>query len=327
MKSFKSLLYTVNDRNVNDIALRLFQYQAKNNPVYASYLYHLSINPETIDAINKVPFLPISLFKSHVIKTGEWLAEAIFASSGTTGNTTSQHEIESMNFYHENSQRSFNYLFGQISQYHIFALMPSYLERNNSSLVAMLSSFIEKSDSEFSGYYLNEHEKLLGDIERCKKQSDRKVLLWGVSFALLDLAEKFSPDLSGCVILETGGMKGRRKEMIRADLHVQLKKRFNVSAIYSEYGMTELLSQAYTKGGNSFFPPPWMKVIVREVADPFEKGLIGRPGGLNVVDLANIHSVAFIETEDAGKVFVDGSFEVMGRLDNSDVRGCNLMVE
>lgn len=327
MKSFKSLLYTVNDCNVNDIALRLFQYQAKNNPVYASYLYNLGINPETIDAINKIPFLPISLFKSHVIKTDEWLAETVFASSGTTKNTTSQHEIESLNFYHENSQRSFNYLFGQISQYHIFALMPSYLERNDSSLIAMLSSFIKKSDSEFSGYYLNEHEKLLRDIERCKKQGDRKVLLWGVSFALLDLAEKFNPDLSGCVILETGGMKGRRKEMIRTDLHVELKKRFAVNTIYSEYGMTELLSQAYTKGSNSFFPPPWMRVIVREVTDPFEKGLIGRPGGLNVVDLANIHSVAFIETEDTGKVFEDGSFEVMGRLDNSDVRGCNLMVE
>jgi hypothetical protein len=326
-KSFDSLLYTVNDSNINDIALRLYQYQANHNPIYAKYLQYLGVNGKVIHDVNEIPFLPISFFKSQILKTDQWKEELCFTSSGTTGKNTSTHYIANLNFYLTHAQRCFEHFYGSIDQYHIFALMPSYLERENSSLVAMMSSFIKKSESEYSGFYLNEYENLLRDIEACRKKSTKKILLWGVSFALLDIAEKYSPDLHDCLVFETGGMKGRRKEITRLELHQQLKNNFNIDHIYSEYGMTELLSQAYTRGGDLFYPSPWMKVIVREVVDPFEKGQINRTGGLNVIDLANIHSIAFIETEDAGKVFADGSFEVMGRIDNTDVRGCNLMVE
>ena len=326
-KSFESLLYTVNDTNSDDIALRLFRYQANHNQVYASYLRYLGVNGKPVNSVKEIPFLPISFFKNHIIKTGNWQHETSFSSSGTTGKSTSTHHISSLNFYLNHAERCFTHFFGPIGQYQILALMPSYPQRSNSSLVAMISSFIQKSNSKHSGFYLYEYEKLLQDIERLKKDKSKKIILWGVSFALLDLAEKHRPDLSNCIVFETGGMKGRRKEMTRQELHEQLKNYFNVNDLYSEYGMTEMLSQAYTKGGELFYPSPWVKVIVREAVDPFEKGLIGRAGGLNMIDLANIHSIAFLETEDAGRVFADGSFEVMGRLDNTDVRGCNLMVE
>ncbi len=320
-------MYTVNDSNINDIALRLFRYQANHNPVYARYLQYLAVNAQAIREVSEIPFLPISFFKSQTLKTGEWVDETRFMSSGTTGKLTSTHHIADLDFYLNHAQRCFEHFFGPLNQCDIFAVMPSYLERENSSLVAMMNSFIQKSESKYSGFYLYEYEKLLSDITSCKKHSTKKTVLWGVSFALLDLAEKYRPDLSNCIVFETGGMKGRRKEVIRQELHDQLKRYFNVANIYSEYGMTELLSQAYTHGSELFYPSPWMKIIVREVVDPLMKGQINRTGGLNVIDLANIHSIAFIETEDAGKVLADGSFEVMGRLDNTDVRGCNLMVE
>lgn len=326
-KSFERALYTVNGSNTDDIALHLFRYQAKHNPVYNAYIRHLSIDPLKVNKVESIPFLPISFFKNHTLKTGSWEDETTFISSGTTGAHSSIHHIASLGFYLEHAVRNFEHFFGPLTGYHILALMPSYLERGNSSLVAMVGHFIKQSGSQHSGFYLYEHEKLLIDIKHLKERGDRKIILWGVSFALLDLAENHHPDVSGCIVFETGGMKGRRKEITRLELHGELKKHFNLESIHSEYGMTELLSQAYTRGGNLFYPPPWMKVIVREVVDPLEKGQIGRTGGINVIDLANIYSIAFVETEDAGKVFADGSFEVMGRLDNTDVRGCNLMVE
>ena len=320
-------MYTVNERNLDDIVLRLFRYQARHNPVYASYLNHLAINPEDIKRINEIPFLPISFFKNHTLKTGTWEGETYFTSSGTTGQSTSVHHVADLNFYLQHAERCFTHFFSPLSDYHFFALMPSYLERENSSLIAMMNSFIQKSNSEYSGFYLDDYDKLLKDVGLARKKSNKKIILWGVSFALLDIAEKHAPDLNDCLVFETGGMKGRRKEIVRQDLHDQLKKGFNVDRIYSEYGMTELLSQAYTDGGNSFKTPPWMKIIVRDVADPFEKGQIGRGGGINVIDLANFRSISYIETEDSGTVFANGSFEVMGRIDNSDRRGCNLLVE
>lgn len=325
-KNFNSLLYTLNAQNVTDIALRLFRFQAEHNPIYAKYIHHLGVKVGKVERLEEIPFLPISFFKSQVLKTGEWTPHTNFTSSGTTGDTTSTHFIADLDFYLSHSERCFAHFFGQLEQYHIFALMPSYLERKDSSLIAMLESFIAKTNSPYSGFYLYEHEKLVTDIMDARK-GNRKIILWGVSFALLDLMEKFSLNLGDCIIIETGGMKGRRKEMTRQELHNQLKKGFRVDQIYSEYGMTELLSQAYTRGGELFYPSPWMKIMVRETVDPFEKGLITRSGGLNVIDFANAHSICFIETEDAGKAFLDGSFEVAGRLDNSDVRGCNLMVE
>lgn len=325
-KSFKSLLYTLNEQNASDIALQLFRFQASRNPIYGNYIRNLRINPDDVRSVNEVPFLPISFFKTHLLKTENWEAETIFSSSGTTGSATSMHPVADLNFYLTHSEQCFIQAFGPLNDYHIFALMPSYLERKGSSLIAMLESFIKKAGSAYSGFYLYEHDKLLRDLILAKRDN-RKIILWGVSFALLDFAEKHSVDLSGSIVIETGGMKGRRKEMTRQELHKQLKKHFNVSRIYSEYGMTELLSQAYTRGDDRFYPPVWMKIIVRDTTDPLERGLVSKAGGLNVIDFANFHSISFIETEDAGKVYPDGSFEVLGRLDNSDVRGCNLMVE
>lgn len=320
-------MYTVNDGNVDDIALRLFRYQAIHNPVYARYITYLGTNIHAVRSVNEIPFLPVSFFKNQELKTGSWYPETRFTSSSTTSKAPSTHHIADLNFYLQHAERCFTRFFGPLKGYHFLALMPSYLERGNSSLIAMISSFIKKSESAHSGFYLNEYEKLVQDIAQLKKQGGRKVILWGVSFALLDLAEKHNPDLTDCLIFETGGMKGRRKEITRQELHSHLKKYFNISNVYSEYGMTELLSQAYTRGGDTFYPPPGMKIVIRESVDPFEKGQIERAGGLNVIDLANFHSIAFIETEDAGRVSANGSFEVLGRLDNTDVRGCNLMVE
>lgn len=325
-KRFESLLYTLNAQNASDIALELFRFQADWNPVYGNFVKHLGVNPAHVKSIEDIPFLPISFFKKHAVRTGAWTEQTVFSSSGTTGFSTSTHLIADLNFYLTHSERCFNDFFGALNGYHIFALMPSYLERKGSSLIAMLENFIRKTDSPFSGFYLYDHDKLAQDLEAAKKDN-RKIILWGVSFALLDFAEKHSIDLNGSILIETGGMKGRRKEMTRDELHKQLKERFNVSSIHSEYGMTELLSQAYTRGGDLFYPPNWMKIIVRDTTDPLEKGLISRTGGLNVIDFANFHSISFIETEDAGKLHPDGSFEVLGRLDNSDVRGCNLMVD
>jgi phenylacetate-coenzyme A ligase PaaK-like adenylate-forming protein len=324
--TFESLLYTINAQNVTDIALRLFRFQAEHNAIYKKYVHYLGVELADVQSITEIPYLPISFFKSQALKTTDWQPQTMFTSSGTTGDTTSTHFIHDLNFYLNHSQRCFEHFFGSLEQYHIFALMPSYLERADSSLIAMLGHFIRKTTSPLSGFYLYDHDKLIADIREARKGT-KKIVLWGVSFALLDLAEKFPIDLHDCIILETGGMKGRRKEMTRHELHAQLTQAFNVDAIYSEYGMTELLSQAYTKGGDLFYPSPWMKIVVRETVDPLEKGLVSRTGGLNVIDFANIHSVAFIETEDAGKAHPEGTFEVAGRLDNSDVRGCNLMVE
>jgi len=327
LKSFISDLQNLNASNYTDIALRLFRYQARHNPIYAQYIHHLGVQVDTVVRINDIPFLPISFFKNHIVKTEDWKEEITFHSSGTTGNTTSKHFIADLNFYLQHAEECFTHFFGLLSQYHFLALMPSYLEQKNSSLIAMMSSFIQKSQSSDSRFYLNEYDTLFEDINRLKKDTKKKIILWGVSFALLDFADKYKVDLSNCLVFETGGMKGRRKEVTRAELHTRLMNHFNIDKVFSEYGMTELLSQAYTTGSEVFYPPPVMKVVVREVLDPLERGLVNRTGGINIIDLANIHSVAFIETEDAGKVYEDGSFEIIGRLDNSDVRGCNLMVE
>lgn len=319
-------MYTLNGENALDIALRLFRFQAEHNPVYGSYIQHLGIDPGKIKTFQEIPFLPISFFKSHKLQTGSWEPAVTFTSSGTTGLTTSTHQITDPDFYLAHAERCFSHFFGPLNSYHIFALMPSYLERQGSSLIAMLESFVKKTNSSYSGFYLYDYGKLVHDLALAKKDK-RKIILWGVSFALLDFAEKFSVDLEDCIIIETGGMKGRRQELTREELHNQLKKHFNVSKVYSEYGMTELLSQAYTKGEDLFYPSPWMKIMVRETTDPLEKGLVLRGGGLNVIDFANFHSISFIETEDAGKLHPDGSFEVLGRLDNTDVRGCSLLVD
>jgi phenylacetate-coenzyme A ligase PaaK-like adenylate-forming protein len=324
-KSFESQLYAANDSSFEDIALQLFRFQAENNAVYKTFLQNLGVKSDKIRSLYAIPFMPVSFFKHHVIKSASWTAETVFESSSTTGSTPSCHHIKNIRFYLEHAEKCFEYFFGKITDYNFLALLPSYLERKNSSLVAMLDYFIRRSGSSHSGFYLHNIPTLVSDLEKLK-QNGKKTILWGVTFALLDIAETISPDLSHCLIFETGGMKGRRMEITRQELHKTLKKGLNTSIIYSEYGMTELMSQAYTRGGERFFCPPWMKIIGRDIFDPLEKGLQNQTAGINIIDLANRHSAAFIETEDLGRVFEDNSFEILGRLDNSDVRGCNLMV-
>lgn len=324
-KSFEEVLHRINDQTFEDIALQLFRFQAKNNPVYSRYLHHLNVDPSQITSLHKIPFLPISFFKTHKVMTGEWPEVEIFSSSGTTGMTTSKHFVHSLEFYQRHSEVIFNDFFGPLTDYHILALLPSYLEREGSSLIYMVDYFIRQSQSAHSGFYLDNLDALIEKVDEIKG-GDRKILLLGVSFALLDLAEKGNVNLENCIVMETGGMKGRRKELTREELHTTLQKHLNVRKIYSEYGMTELLSQGYSQGEGIFKTPESMKILIRDVNDPFSPVEMGKTGIINVIDLANIYSCAFIETQDLGRVFQNGSFEVLGRMDNSDVRGCNLLV-
>lgn len=323
-ESFDRELYPSNDAAFEEIALRLFRFQAKHNPVYRQYLAYIAVDPRQVTAINSIPFLPISLFKSHLLKTGTWEPEVIFTSSGTTGQTVSRHAVRSKEFYFRHSQLIFEELYGPLSNFHVLCLLPSYLERTGSSLVAMAGHFIAQSGSPYSGFFLRDLDRLAQTLESIR--DDRRILLLGVSFALLDLAEGFDLDLSQCIVMETGGMKGRRKEITRAELHEALKKNLHVGAIHSEYGMTELLSQAYSPGEGLYTCPPSMRVVLREINDPFSTNSPAS-GVINVVDLANFHSCAFIETQDLGKWHQGGHFEVLGRMDASDARGCNLLAE
>jgi hypothetical protein len=323
-ESFAKNLYPLNDHVFTEIALELFHFQAENCKVYKDYLTYLGVPPSHVKSLKEIPCLPVGLFKSHSVVTGQWSPEVVFTSSGTTGQEVSRHAIPSLAFYLDHSRRIFEDRFGLLKEFHVIGLLPSYLERTGSSLVAMANHFITLSQSPLSGFYLNDLEGLIGHLERIK--DGRKVLLLGVSFALLDLAERHDVDLSHCMVMETGGMKGRRKEITRQELHEILKKNFNIGTVYSEYGMTELLSQAYSAGDGIFAPPPSMRVVLREISDPLGHE-IRTTGIINVIDLANVHSCAFIETQDLGVLHDGGHFEVLGRADNSDVRGCNLMVE
>ena len=324
IKSFEEDLYRINDQNFEDIAFELFKFQVEHNQVYRDFVTHL--HRKQVNSLEEIPFLPISFFKTHVIQTGTWIPETTFTSSGTTGETTSRHPINTLALYFENTERNFSHFFGSLENYHVLALLPSYLEREGSSLVAMAGHFIRKSKSAFSGFYLNQLDALVEKLQELKR-SDRKVVLLGVTFALLDLAETYALDLSHCLIMETGGMKGRRQELTREETHRIICSRFNVRYILSEYGMTELLSQAYSFGQGRFLTPSTISVLIRDISDPFDREPVGQTGAINVIDLANIYSCAFIETQDLGKIHQDGSFEVLGRMDNSDIRGCNLMVE
>jgi Acyl-protein synthetase, LuxE len=317
-------VFEVNEADFELIALDIFRLQSAENPVYKEYLSALNVNPLSVKSLQQIPFLPIRFFKSHAVKTGSFEPEAVFESSGTTTSINSHHLVKDVSFYEESFIKGFQQFYGSIKDYCILGLLPSYLERKNSSLVYMVNKLVQLSEHPQSGFYLDEYEKiffLLNELEKRKQ----KTLLIGVTFALLDFAEKFQLPLNNTIIMETGGMKGRREEMIRAEVHEKLCNSFGVNHIHSEYGMTELLSQAYSKGEGIFNCPPWMKVVVRDEEDPLlmkEQG----PGIINVIDLANIYSCSFIATDDAGKVNADGSFEVLGRVDGSDLRGCSLMV-
>ena len=314
-----------NENDFEKTALRIFQYQATNNIVYKEYLKHLKFDISTVKTLTQIPFLPIDFFKSHKVVSTTKKEQAIFTSSGTTGNLTSRHYVPDLKIYEASFTKGFEQYYGAVSDYCILALLPSYLEREGSSLIYMMEKLIKDSKHEKSGFYLHNHEELIATIADLKKQN-QKILLLGVSFALLDLAEKFQLDLDDVIVMETGGMKGRRKEITREELHAFLTKRLGVEKIHSEYGMTELLSQAYSKGDSLFFTPSWMKILIRDTYDPFSYEQQGRSGGVNVIDLANIHSCSFIETQDLGRIHADGSFEILGRFDHSDIRGCNLLV-
>ncbi|MBS1681894.1 MAG: acyl transferase [Bacteroidetes bacterium] len=323
MQHFLDLLPTINDSNFADIALSVFRFQYKNNVLYRTYSQAVRKVPEAVNSVHDIPFLPIRFFKTHHVISGSWKPETEFTSSATTGAMVSKHSIENLSFYKKNATAIFTGYYGAVSDYHFLALLPSYLERSGSSLIAMIDHFI-KTDTGHSGFYLNDDEELLLKIDSLRA-SHKRTMLWGVSFALLDLAEKHKIDLSHCIVMETGGMKGRRKEWVREELHQFLCERFKVKQIHSEYGMTELLSQAYSTGWGYFRCPPRMKVLLRDINDPFSMAGQGKVGAINVIDLANVHSCAFIETEDLGRL-KDESFEVLGRMDNSDVRGCNLLI-
>lgn len=321
-------IFSTNEQGFEALSLEVFRYQYRVNLVYKNYVDALAVNPADIQQIEQIPFLPIRFFKSHTVMSGDFEPEAVFESSGTTTTVNSRHYVNDASLYKESFTRAFELFYGAAKGLCIIGLLPSYLERNSSSLVYMVYELITQSNHPLSGFYLNEHEKLVAVLQQLESRK-QPTLLIGVTFALLDLAEKFSMPLQYTTIMETGGMKGRRREMIRAEVHDMLKKALHVPVIHSEYGMTELLSQAYSKGNGIFNSPPWMKTLVRDEEDPLSvrssPGSRHITGAINVIDLANIHSCSFIATDDAGRLYPDGSFEVLGRLDNSDLRGCSLL--
>ena len=324
INSFKSKIFKSNIQNFNDHALSLFHWQASSNNIYRQYLELLGCNARNVNKLEDIPFLPIQFFKSHHVQCGIYQPEAVFESSGTTGTAVSKHVVQDISFYLKVSEMGFGQFFGELQGAVVIGLLPSYLERNNSSLVVMVNNFIQISGHSDSGFYLNEYAILYKLLEKLKSD-DVPVYLFGVTFALLNFAQKYQLDIPRLTVLETGGMKGKGDELVREELHKILKSSFKSSRISSEYGMTELMSQAYLDTDEFFYTPPWMKVFIRDQYDPFTFLSQGKHGGINIIDLANVHSCAFIETEDLG-VSNGRGFKVMGRMDNSDIRGCNLLV-
>lgn len=307
------------------IALKVFRYQNENNLVYNEFCTLINVKAQEVKSLQQIPFLPIQFFKSHTVVSNKNPFQETFTSSGTTGIITSRHYVTDISLYEESYQKGFAQFYGNIEDYAILALLPSYLEREGSSLIYMVKDLINKTNNPQSGFYLHNHEALIEKLIALDT-SGQNVILIGVTYALLDLIEKQKLQLKNTFIMETGGMKGKRKEMIREELHEQLCKGFGVSAIHSEYGMTELLSQAYSLGEGVFECPSWMQILIRDTEDALTYVESGKTGGINVIDLANINSCSFIATQDLGKKNPNNFFEVLGRFDNSDIRGCNLMV-
>jgi hypothetical protein len=314
----------INKQNFEQYALTLFQYQFSANEIYRSFATAIGKEPATVGCLTDIPFLPISLFKTHEVVTGKFVPQLAFESSGTTGMQNSKHLVKDPDLYKASFLQTFREFYGAPEDYVFLCLLPSYLERNNSSLVYMAAELIRQSKQEESGFYLNEWEQLAATLNTLA-QTDRKVMLLGVTFALLDFADQYPMDLSNITVMETGGMKGRREEWTRDQVHDFLKVKWQLPAVHSEYGMTELLSQAYSRGEGLFECPSVLKVLVRDESDPFDINQQGN-GCINVIDLANVHSCAFIATDDIARIRPDGKFEITGRLDHSALRGCSLMV-
>lgn len=306
-------------------ALAVFDYQYHHNSIYRDFCNYLNRKPTGISRLEQIPFIPIELFKSHRIISDEKEAERIFRSSGTTGQVTSQHVVADCNIYDQSIQQGIEKFFGPLNQYCVLALLPSYLERQDASLVYMADYMMQVSSHPYNGFYLDNFSELKNRIIQLQDQQQPTLLL-GVTFALLDFAEQYPMDLAGIKLIETGGMKGRRKELTRNELHHQLKSAFQLDQIYSEYGMTEMLSQAYFTENQLFYPSDTLKILIREINDPLNYLNNGESGAINVIDLANLYSCSFIATQDIGQAFQDGGFQVLGRTDNSDLRGCNLMI-
>ncbi|CAM3317200.1 acyl transferase [Aequorivita lipolytica] len=320
----KNIFNIKNSEDFERIAIEVFRFQYENVSVYKDFCNLLSTNISEVKSIIDIPFLPVQFFKNHKVIAKDFTEETIFTSSGTTGSITSKHFVTDLKIYEESFQKAFTKQYGEPKNLKILALLPSYLEREGSSLIYMVEKLIEESNNSNSGFYLYEMDALIEKLEMLEK-SGEKTLLIGVSYALLDLIERRNFQLKNTIVMETGGMKGRRKEMIKEELHEILKKGFGVDKIHSEYGMTELLSQAYSGGDGIFKCPPWMKILTRDTEDALSY-TFGKTGGINVIDLANLYSCSFIATQDLGKTFADGTFEILGRFDSSDIRGCNLMV-
>lgn len=324
MDEWEKKIFGIKKADFTATALEIFRFQYDNNPIYRLYTDTLGVDPAAVQSLQRIPYLPVSFFKTHPVKTSDFIPEAIFESSGTTGTKSSRHEIKRLSLYKRSFTTAFEQFYGPAGDWCIIGLLPAYLERTHSSLVVMVDELIRLSGHSNSGFYLYDHETLYGLLQQLETRG-QKTLLIGVTFALLDFAEKYALPLRHTVVMETGGMKGRRKEITRPELHEFLTKRLGLPVIHAEYGMTELLSQAYSGGKGLFTCPPWMKVLPRMEDDPLETCERGE-GILNIIDLANVYSCSFLATEDIGRVYPDGRFEVSGRVDNSDVRGCSLMV-
>lgn len=327
-KSFSERILKLKKEQFESLALELFQFQSKANPLYREYLRIRRVNVEEVKSLDQIPFLPIRFFKDHPVICGKPEDfKHFYSSSGTTGMITSKHYIWSEDWYLRQARQIFESTYGSLNDYHVLALLPAYLERPGSSLVAMAQHFIQVSDSEHSGFYLYNHDELLQKVNKLRHGS-RKILLLGVTFALLDLADSNEPldSVDNLMVMETGGMKGRRKEMIREEVHDTLKSYFGVESIHSEYGMTEMMSQAYSKGQGKYQLPASVQIMLRDINDPWSWATRSQ-GGINVIDLGNFHSCAFLETQDLGRFDEDGNLEVLGRIDNSEIRGCNLLVQ
>jgi len=309
-----------------EIALRIFYKQAAENTIYRSYLNHLNCNISAVKKFADIPFLPIEFFKTREVIVEGLKSEIIFSSSGTTGFQQSKHIVSDLSYYERSYRRAFEMFYGDIKNMAMLALLPSYLEREGSSLIYMVDDLIKRANPDYSGYFLYNHEELF-HLLRELREKGIPTLLIGVTYALLDFVEQYKIVFPELIVMETGGMKGKRKEMIRAELHDILCSGFGIQSVHSEYGMTELLSQAYSKGEGTFYCPPWMSILTRDTNDPLSILPKGLTGGINVVDLANVNSCSFIATQDLGKVNEDGGFEILGRFDQSDIRGCNLLVQ
>ncbi len=316
-------IFNVLDSDFDDLAVSVYRYQYENNHVYRQFSDALYKNPDVVRSLEQVPYLPVSFFKSHQVMTSVFEPDIVFESSGTSATVNSRHLVRDISLYEKSFVKGFNRLYGEIGEWCVIGLLPSYLEKGNSSLVYMIDKLMQLSAHPDSGFYLYDFARLKDKLSILEAMN-QKTLLVGVTYALLDFAELFQIKLRHTVVMETGGMKGRRKELLRDEVHKRLCKAFEVDRIHSEYGMTELLSQAYSPGNGVFSCPPWMKILVRDEEDPLTVSRYGK-GVINVIDLANIYSCSFIATDDAGKLYDDGSFEVLGRTDGSDLRGCSLL--